>query len=101
MRVIGETICLFWYEIDEVTTNSTGVVVHVSSEDVNITGIAEIPGSTTVGSGNATVELTLMPNKPVTAANYTTDYIVAGVVVAIGVVAGAAFVVMRKPKIKS
>ncbi len=99
-------VAQFKYEVKDlntllVTTNSTGVVVHVSSEDVNITGIAEIPGSTTVGSGNATVELTLMPNKPVSTANYTTDYIVAGVVVAVGVVAGAAFVVMRKPKIKS
>jgi len=99
-------VAQFKYEVKDLntlleTTNSTGAVVHVSSEDVNITGIAELKGSTSVGPGNATVELTLMPNKPVSTANYTTDYIVAGVVVAVVVVAGAAFVVMRKPKIKS
>ncbi len=96
----------FEYEVKDLnnlleTTNSTGAVVHIGSEDVNITGIAEIPHSTTVGSGNATVELTLMPNKPVSTSTPTLDYIAVGVVVAVVVIAGVAFAIMRKPKVKS
>ena len=83
------------------STNSTGQIVHLKSESVNITGIAEIPNSNIIQPGNATVELTLSPNRPVTAIS-TLDYIIVGVVVAVIVIAGAAiFEIKRKQKRKT
>ncbi|MHB1439443.1 MAG: ABC transporter substrate-binding protein [Cuniculiplasma sp.] len=100
------------------TTNSNGMAVFNFTVQSNISTVLAgtdfgnttmsimvvAPSSAHLVGANATVAipLTVAPPPPKISGLSTLDYIIIGVVVAVVVVAGAAaFVVMRKPKVKS